>query len=382
MIEYIYFVNCIDGEEEAFDALIDAKAFALSKIAKEPEISQTEIIRNDFGECIDSTNLGVIWTWKEEMSDILDRDELTFSKAETLEDYDFDNEFDYSDMVFDEDFEIGDTVEVEFTEGENPARIDKYYKQNLQPVPADMTIESLVEAMEENEDTVECKMCFKLFPKEDCFHETGLGYLCPLCIMDLDSKGMDLEFTRDTLGESYNPKELVHFEYQDLKTVISGPKRDVDDWKEYDYIDDYTYEVAKEDVAITIWENFMDDEDDALIPGGADGLEAIEKDNNLWNAFMRKHFDALFDKHYDELLNYYREAAEEDFSNSVTFDDYQERRDHWYDESLDSGPELIDTDKDALVDRETFRKRLTMCPECGENTFDPETQFCINCGFN
>ena len=25
---------------------------------------------------------------------------------------------------------------------------------------------------------------------------------------------------------------------------------------------------------------------------------------------------------------------------------------------------------------------LTLCPECGKNSFDPETGVCVNCGFN
>lgn len=400
MVEYLYFVkfeneNSItdpsDWDEDVFETFDEAKEFARSMISRHPEIHQTEIFRNDFGECVDVNPLGAIWTWKEEMSDILDNDELMLSKSSTFDEHDFDSEFDYSDMVFDEDFNVGDevlcksnnrvgkaksvkddVVEVEFaTDGKNPARTDKYYKQNLKPVPADMTIESLVETMEENEDMVECKKCFKLVPKEDCFQEVGIGYLCPVCIMDLDSEGVDLEFTRDALGESYNPKELVSFEYRNLKTAVAGNQRDADDWDEYDYVDDYTYKVTKEDVATAIWESFMDDEDDALIPGGVDGIEALEKDDSLWNAFMVEHFDTLFDKHYNELLNYYRDAAEEEFSYSVTYDDYRERRDSWrYDRF------------DETLERDAVHKRLTMCPECGEDTFDLETQFCSNCGFN
>lgn len=38
----------------------------------------------------------------------------------------------------------------------------------------------LVEAMEENEDMVECKECFELFPKADCI-KLDIGYICPTC---------------------------------------------------------------------------------------------------------------------------------------------------------------------------------------------------------
>ena len=45
--------------------------------------------------------------------------------------------------------------------------------------------DGLVEAMEENEDMVECKECFELFPKADCV-KLEIGYICPHCNCDSD----------------------------------------------------------------------------------------------------------------------------------------------------------------------------------------------------
>ena len=42
------------------------------------------------------------------------------------------------------------------------------------------SMDSLVETLEENEDTVECKECFDLFPKADCI-KLDIGYVCPTC---------------------------------------------------------------------------------------------------------------------------------------------------------------------------------------------------------
>ena len=42
------------------------------------------------------------------------------------------------------------------------------------------SVDNLVETLEENEDTVECKECFDLFPKVDCI-KVDLGYICPVC---------------------------------------------------------------------------------------------------------------------------------------------------------------------------------------------------------
>lgn len=42
------------------------------------------------------------------------------------------------------------------------------------------SMDNLVEEMEKNEDMVECKECFDLFPKTDCI-KVDLGYVCPTC---------------------------------------------------------------------------------------------------------------------------------------------------------------------------------------------------------
>ena len=42
------------------------------------------------------------------------------------------------------------------------------------------SLDNLVEDMEENEDIVECKECFDLFPKADCV-KLAFGYICPTC---------------------------------------------------------------------------------------------------------------------------------------------------------------------------------------------------------
>lgn len=42
------------------------------------------------------------------------------------------------------------------------------------------SLDNLVENMEENEDMVECKECFDLFPKADCV-KLAFGYICPHC---------------------------------------------------------------------------------------------------------------------------------------------------------------------------------------------------------
>ena len=66
MVTYIYFVKCPNCEDEHFDFFDDAKAFARGCISQKPIITQTEVNRNDFGECTASSDLGTIWSWEDE----------------------------------------------------------------------------------------------------------------------------------------------------------------------------------------------------------------------------------------------------------------------------------------------------------------------------
>lgn len=152
MIQYIYFVKCPDVEDEPFDFFDDAKSYALNCLSSKPTICQVEVDRNDFGECVNSTDLGQIWSWEDEMSDVSDDDTATNV---------FDLEFDDADIS-------GESI------------LDSVPDNFRRPVPADMTIDGLVEAMEENEDVVECKECFNLVAKESCT-KSDHGYICKEC---------------------------------------------------------------------------------------------------------------------------------------------------------------------------------------------------------
>ena len=112
----------------------------------------------------------------------------------------------------------------------------------------------------------------------------------------------------DDLNEAVAPKGEVDFEYTDLEVTIQGPKRDVDDWDEETFIDKYTYTVDRNQVATDIWENFFTEED-ADIDGG---LESLEIDS-VWYAFLERRLDDLIEKYYDQLLEFYREAAAEEY---------------------------------------------------------------------
>ena len=159
MLEYIYFVKCPGCEDEHFTFFNEAKDFAMSLLSKKPIITQIEVDRNDFGECVDSCDLGTVWSWEDMMNT---EEEPTAS-------------------VFTKDDLVGGVADddAEFAALDNS--VDDIPDVPRKPVPADMSISDLVEAMEANEDTVECTGCEEVFPKDECFYKEGIGWLCDDC---------------------------------------------------------------------------------------------------------------------------------------------------------------------------------------------------------
>ena len=377
MIEYIYFVKCPNCEDEPFNFFNDAKDFALGCLNSKPIITQTEVCRNDFGECTDSNDLGTIWSWEDMMTDVSADDPAV-------------SVFNHGDFA-----EYNPDRDPEFDSLDNT--LDNIPDNFRKPVPADMTIESLVEEMEENEDTVECKWCEELFDKSECRYEVNLGWLCSRCEAAIKSRGETLTFRENSywdfldencsVKESFDPNDTVEFEYDKLNVTLFsshfsseyGHYSDEHDVVLYDYV----YEVSKEDVANDLWENgFITEEDTTDVPGG---LEALEYDPE-WSNFLDAHFDEVLEKYYDKLLVYYKEKAAEEAAEKSSYEDYEKERyddylasqeDDRYDESLSTTKSMLE----ELEESEDYTKRLTLCPECGAEKFDKDTGICINCGF-
>lgn len=169
MLQYIYFVKCPGCEDEHFDFFEEAKELAMQYIKQnqKPIITQIEVDRNDFGECVNSCDLGTVWSWEEVMGK-----ETTAEPAKSIFTKD-----DLKCLTNKEDPEfanIDNSVDFEIEEVSEPTIERK-------PVPKGMSIDQLKEAMEENEDTVECAGCEELFPKDECWHKEGIGWLCGDC---------------------------------------------------------------------------------------------------------------------------------------------------------------------------------------------------------
>ena len=145
---YVYIVHS-DINENNIYAEFRTEAEAL-EYAKEHEdeltyVDKVEAALDEEGDIIEMFDSETIWVYGEDDSD------------EESED-------DYWDMMAEEEEErkeaeadLGDTT---WFEG--------------------LDTDSLVETLEENEDVVECKECFELFPKEACT-KIAIGYICPEC---------------------------------------------------------------------------------------------------------------------------------------------------------------------------------------------------------
>lgn len=226
MITYVYVVKCPNCEDEFFDFFDDAKDFAMGCLSNKPIITQTEVHRNDFGECTDHCDLGTQWSWEDECQTETEPAEAVFTKDDLKNPpVESDPEFDYDDSDFrfineellesrrisfnnkadqqeffklcketgmitaadldrfmkDHDADDGnllDTLRAYRDELDNP--IDECAERK--PIPEGMTIEELVETMEENEDTVECSKCGNLVEKAECHHnKEGFGWCCAEC---------------------------------------------------------------------------------------------------------------------------------------------------------------------------------------------------------
>jgi hypothetical protein len=364
MVTYIYFVKCPNCEDEHFDFFDDAKDFALGRLSQKPIITQTEVCRNDFGECTDSADLGTVWSWEDMMKEA-DSEETVFSKDETfgisegLDDFDdfdigpqideFDNSLDFDDGSTDilwvaENLAGGDIVAACWADSESTANnilaaafrertggdpkdcyiyqaetSDVEYvnanpellaeSQERKPIPDGMTIEQLVEEMEENEDTVECAWCEDLFAKSECRKEVDLGWLCGRCEAAIKSRGEPLTFIENTYWDFLDedaeaPAEKKSWEYD--------PNGDWEFTTYDDYDNEVTYTVPQPEV-IEALATLIDDEYVQFQTEETDELRTVQalKDAGKVEEFLIDGFDTHISNYITELDDYFEQTQNE-----------------------------------------------------------------------
>ncbi len=394
MIEYIYIVKCPGREDEMFNFFTDARMQCDLLMSKKPIITQVEVERNDFGECTDSHDLGTVWSWEEAMKD---------TEAGYTEDEPAKSVFTKGDLEL-----MTDDADPEFDSLDNSLEPEETRK----PVPDDMSIEDLVEAMEENEDEVECALCNDLFPKADCHYdedegyictqckedtvkcewcgfrydpselrkEVNLGWLCSRCEMAIKSRGETLTFREGSYWDLLDEKLDI-----DFSQIIDSS--DMEIWG-VESVGEATYKA----VLLKRFENVP-------FRGGRDEIEKVESEMFDLGGLFVFHFgkDGLpkLGRWDPELLNSlgnceiifddarYDQAVEETLNGTASKRealDPEELHDlgNTYDGGYPANGNL-----ETLEEPDTYGERLADCPECGATkSFDHETGICIGCGFS
>ena len=433
MVTYIYFVKCPNCEDEYFDFFDEAKGYAMSCLGQKPIITQTEVNRNDFGECTDHCDLGTVWSWEDAIGKETEAEPTVsvFTKDDLAhmangEDPEFDNLDNSVNFEIDEvsnniineanlsgafandiDADIlselakgvpeepitkpsekcsksaprnalyyvqqgeevtfylgniklpqrqithcwithnGEVLQtrnirypndlktkfsIDLTPGDvNKAIIDIKNLVNSingvnescsrKPIPEGMTIEELVEAMEENEDTVECTKCGGLFEKAKCHHNNeGFGWCCESC--------GSTESLEEAVAEELSFEELVKDSINHLVNSLGK-----DPWA-----DGFGDEVLSD-----IENNY-----DVDIP------DVMDKYNSWASAVMSE------------------------VSRQVNRD---YKLDEEVSEVADLGNEFDGNYPANFEDEEARMNHLSLCPECGKETFDINTGVCESCGF-
>ena len=151
---YAYIVHSDINENNIyseFEKEEDAIAYARKHKDELTYVDKVEVALDEDGEIIEMFDSETIWVYDWEIGESNETDALPVESDDELPDM--------------------DTLVADIAGAEDDE--DDLY-------------ESLVEDLEENEDMVECKECFDLFPKVDGVKLT-FGYLCPHCRKALET---------------------------------------------------------------------------------------------------------------------------------------------------------------------------------------------------
>lgn len=146
---YVYIVHSDINENNIyaeFETEEEAIEYARRNKDELTYVDRVEVALDEEGDIIEEFDSETIWVYDEEDEDSVEEDDDYWNQlAEEEEDRKEDEAL------------LGDTS---WFEG--------------------LDTDKLVETLEENEDIVECKECFELFPKEACT-KVAIGYICPEC---------------------------------------------------------------------------------------------------------------------------------------------------------------------------------------------------------
>lgn len=133
------------------------------------------------------------------------------------------------------------------------------------------------------------------------------------------------------LVEKYNLPKEVELEYPKLEIVVADPNHRYDDeWDEEVTLEDYSYFVKIDDLLDFLGDYAVDDLPEELADEYSKYYRVdYDKADKIVNEYMGTHFDELIKNHYKELLEIFRERAEEYASEHYDPEDYIIRYDEY-----------------------------------------------------
>lgn len=234
-----------------FETKEAALAYAKRNMDKLPFIDELEVSRDADGEIVDVFSSQTIWA----------HNELDYPTNEFVDDdEDIDPWAELEDMYKDEEdgkHVIGDTTWFE-------------------------SMDNLVETLEENEDEVECKECFDLFPKVDCI-KVDLGYICPTCaecgtVSEDDIFKIDFpELEKFSGGNDMIPEDPMPADEVPTETPVAGEPEEVIDHDSFSTPEEAVpFLVVDEEEAVAGYEKAAEVIEDSDLENKEEILDTIE----------------------------------------------------------------------------------------------------------
>lgn len=371
MTHYVYILKCPDCEDEFFDFFEDAKICALKCLSDRPIITQTEVNRNDFGECTDHCDLGTVWTWEEALGNTEEKPcDTVFSKADTFSCPECDPEFDDLDNSIDPEIEeissLSEDLELEY----------EFKPTELQKAKAEVFKLNATQRFKQDETLPEIFALYKELqperrtdPNDDTFWEKR---------MQEDPRAAQEDFLNfyQRFHELRRNNELYVSSHDTERraapsSILGAPSVAGASAVKFKSVE------AKDKL---MSESIYKVADRKPIPEGMTLEELVEAMEENEDTVECTKCGGLFEK---AACTHNKEGFGWCCTNCEPADTLveEESAEDEHDESLVQ--EIIDSKLEELEEAATYRTHLDLCPECGsENAFDHETGFCINCGFN
>jgi hypothetical protein len=417
MIQYIYVLKCPNCEDEFFDFFDDAKICALKCLSDRPIITQTEVNRNDFGECTDHCDLGTVWSWEEAMKDteceaepaksIFTKDDFAdfegaYNPENDPEFYELDNSIDNEiDEISDELNEFVDTSgnQVSIKSGRATTSQQSAPVAQVSSTSSATTLSDLANKL---------AMIDTDTSKTINISTDDLGY-------DVSTVTIKAPFSREKMsyGSGFKFKDIFSQTFAAAKEIFNktGVNLRIDPHNNSattffpDRVQKIWSYVDNNDILLVNYPgfHFIIDKNDLIsqlsnqsqvntttsatsgkpIPEGMTIEELVEAMEENEDTVECTKCGGLFEKatctHNKEGFGWCCSNCEP--ADTLVEEPQEEEYNSEYPtEDSECAPVSF---LEELEEPDVYRERLGLCPECGvEQAFDKDTGFCIECGFN